>query len=293
MLGTLGHHGNWRYADQSINAAPTASINVTPTAPRVGESITFDASNPSDPDGAISSYEWSINNATYTGETVEHTFENIGEYSVNLTVTDTDGATNTTTQLLSVGTNQSPTAEFTVSPSSSPETGESVTFDASNSSDPDGAINNYEWSIDSATYTGETVEHTFEDFDQYTVKLTVTDNDGATDTTTQLIHTTVPTEASTETLTPTDSPNRTQTATQTETLANENLRTQQGQNEQLSAQNASNGDSSEIPVLDRFSGSNESLGFGVGLFGILGGGYLVYRRKNDDEQADQQGAKEE
>ena len=59
---------------------------------------------------------------------------------------------------------------------------ETISFDGSGSSDPDGTIVLYEWDFgDGHTDTGMIVTHSYDTEDIYTVTLTVTDNDGATD----------------------------------------------------------------------------------------------------------------
>lgn len=56
-------------------------------------------------------------------------------------------------------------------------------FNASGSSDPDGTIASYAWSVgDGATGSGATVSHTYATGGSYTVTLTVTDNGGAAGT---------------------------------------------------------------------------------------------------------------
>jgi hypothetical protein len=74
--------------------------------------------------------------------------------------------------------NQSPVADFAFSP----ETGIApltVTFDASASRDPDGSIARYDWLFgDGDTASGRTVNHTFQTRGNYSVKLTVVDNQG-------------------------------------------------------------------------------------------------------------------
>ncbi len=71
-----------------------------------------------------------------------------------------------------------------------PVTGETVTFDASTSLDLNGNIVSYVWDFgDGANATGANpiVTHTYTSVGSYQVKLTVTDNAGLTDTTTQTI----------------------------------------------------------------------------------------------------------
>jgi len=65
-----------------------------------------------------------------------------------------------------------------------------VSFDASNSYDPDGTIFSYHWDFgDESTATGITTSHTFTatTIRTFTIKLTVTDDAGATGTSTQSI----------------------------------------------------------------------------------------------------------
>ena len=79
--------------------------------------------------------------------------------------------------------NTKPSAEVTASPSSG-EAPLTVEFDGSGSSDPDGTIESYEWDIDGPTPggRGETITRRFQTQGEYTATLTVTDDDGLTDT---------------------------------------------------------------------------------------------------------------
>jgi PKD repeat protein len=75
------------------------------------------------------------------------------------------------------GPNLAPTASFA---SSCPSL--TCAFDAGGSSDPDGNIASYAWSFgDGTTGTGPTPTHIFTESGTYRVRLTVTDNRGATD----------------------------------------------------------------------------------------------------------------
>jgi len=76
--------------------------------------------------------------------------------------------------------NQVPVASFTAVPSSgtAPLV---VAFDATPSTDPDGSIATYAWDFgDSTAGTGRTTAHTYSAVGTYTARLTVTDNAGAT-----------------------------------------------------------------------------------------------------------------
>lgn len=85
------------------------------------------------------------------------------------------------------GTGTAPTANFTFSPLGG-HAPLNVTFDASASSDDDGDITAYTWTFgDGATGTGQMPSHTYAAEGTYTIRLTVTDNDGKTGTTTRTI----------------------------------------------------------------------------------------------------------
>jgi len=75
--------------------------------------------------------------------------------------------------------NQPPSASFTASVSTA-YTGEEIQFDASGSSDSDGSIVSYKWGFgDGGIGSGNIVTHKYTATGNYTVKLTVTDNDGS------------------------------------------------------------------------------------------------------------------
>lgn len=79
---------------------PVASFTYSPLNPVVNETITFDASGSSDPDGSIVNYVWDFGDETTgTGMIATHSYVLDGIYNVSLTVTDNDGLTDTTTQI--------------------------------------------------------------------------------------------------------------------------------------------------------------------------------------------------
>ncbi len=165
------------------NAAPTANFSYTPTTLPVGAWAQFDASTSSDSDGSIASYSWSFGDgSTDTGLAVWHRFTTSGTFVVTLTVTDDDGATDTMTQAVQVGTiNQAPNAAFSASPTN-PMVNAWVQLSGSASSDPDGTIASYAWNFgDGSTGTGSTIWHRFTAPGTYIVTLTVTDDGGASD----------------------------------------------------------------------------------------------------------------
>lgn len=177
---------------------PEASFTFSPTSPEVDQTVTFDASNSSDPDGTIVDYFWIFGDGTTEnqtgGVTTIHSYTSEGSYNVTLTVTDNDQLTNTTAKSITVSPppKEAPEASFSYSPLN-PEVNETVTFDASGSSDADGTIVDYFWSFgDGTTGAGITATHSYTLNGTYTVALTVTDNDDLIDTTKKTINDVIP-----------------------------------------------------------------------------------------------------
>lgn len=164
--------------DLNPNVSPTAQI-VPVTTVILGQSVTFDGSGSNDSDGAITSYAWDFGDGTNgVGVTANHTYGAAGSYTVVLTVTDDDGATGTATT--SVEVSAPPVA--VIAPVTEVAHGQTSTFDATGSTDADGTIVSYSWNFgDGNTGTGATTTHTYAEPGTYAVTLTVTDNDGATD----------------------------------------------------------------------------------------------------------------
>lgn len=170
-----------------LNRQPLASFAESAETVYVGETISFDASESSDPDGTVISYFWEFGDGT-TGDglIVQHAYSQNGTYTVTLTVTDDDGTINTAsalkTVLVEIVPNQKPVASFTES-AETVYAGEEITFNAAESYDPDGTIVSYRWNFgDRTTSTVINVSHSYSESGTYTVTLTVTDDDGATDT---------------------------------------------------------------------------------------------------------------
>jgi len=165
------------------NRPPVANFTEPAHTVYSSENIHFDASESHDPDGTIVSYSWDFGDGnTATGVSVSHSYAASGEYTVTLTVTDDDGATDIITATKTVK-NRAPVASFTET-AEVVDTEETISFDASDSSDPDGTIVDYLWDFGDGTEgSGVSVQHAYSQDGTYTVTLTVTDNDGATDTT--------------------------------------------------------------------------------------------------------------
>jgi len=173
---------------------PDASFAFDPTSPEVDETVIFDASGSSDIGGNIVSCEWDFGDqTTASGVTSTHAYSSEGIHIVMLIITDNDGIAGIATKIITVMPKPlPPDASFTFSPAST-EVGQTATFDASNSSDPDGTIINYFWDFgDGTTGAGITATHSYTLDGTYTVTLTVTDNDALTDITIKTINDVIP-----------------------------------------------------------------------------------------------------
>jgi parallel beta-helix repeat protein len=91
----------------SQNDPPVADID-GPYTGYTNVTLSFNASGSYDPDGdEIASYLWDFGDGTNgTGETVEHTYTISGNYTVKLTVTDTNGLTNVFSTFANIQTGQ-------------------------------------------------------------------------------------------------------------------------------------------------------------------------------------------
>ena len=88
-----------------MNNPPVASFNYSPRNPVVNQTITFNASSSYDPDGSITNYEWDFGDGNITNTTeaiITHYYSQAGNYTVNLTVTDDEGATNSTNKTITI-----------------------------------------------------------------------------------------------------------------------------------------------------------------------------------------------
>jgi PKD repeat protein len=172
--------------ERIIPGAPVADAGPDQRV-EVGETVQFDGSNSYDPDGFIVKYEWDFGNRSNGTEVAPtHVYTANGTYIVRLTVTDNSSISDTDICVIQVG-NRLPVAD--TGPDQSVNVGETVQFDGSDSYDHDGSIVEYEWDFgDETTGTGVAPAHNYTAKANCIVTLTVTDDEGATDTDTCIIH---------------------------------------------------------------------------------------------------------
>jgi len=145
------------------------------------------------------SYSWDFGDGnTGTGQTINHTYSSAGTYTVTLTVTDnndnTDGDTATATITQSSTPAYPPVAD--AGGLYDGLTYQDIVFDGSNSSDVDGSIQNYTWDLGDGTILyGEQVTHAYDNSGLFNISLTVTDDDGLTNTDITTINISLDTDA--------------------------------------------------------------------------------------------------
>ncbi len=165
------------------NREPTASLTISPAAPKTLEEVTF-TSTSTDPEGPIGTHAWDLDNdGSYDDAfdaTAKHSFATSGSFTVKLRVVDADGAEVATTRTFTVA-NRPPAATFTQSPPF-PRAFETVTF-TSTAGDVDGTVASQAWDTDNDGSfddgTGPRVTRRFTESKSHTVRLRVVDNKGA------------------------------------------------------------------------------------------------------------------
>jgi PKD repeat protein len=186
------------YYSSGTNKPPTAAFTATPTRVGPGQSVTFDASASSDPQGQSLDYQWDLDGsgkfATDNGNNPKLTtsFSSAGTYKISLRVIDSAGSSSVVSHNYVVG-DDPPTAAFTFSPSPLALVGQQVSFDGSGSTDAVGTITDYKWDLDGsgkfATDSGTNPKTTFAYTSpgKYIVSLRVTNDQGQTSTVAQTV----------------------------------------------------------------------------------------------------------
>jgi PKD repeat protein len=189
VAATPGCDNNGRTPPASVTLLdPPSTTNQPPVAnaggpysAAVGTPVTLDGSASRDPDGSIASYAWNFGNGSSgSGAAPSATYATAGTFTVTLTVTDNRGATGQASTTVTVTTNIQPPAAN----AGGPYTGTvnvPISFNGAASRDPDGSVVSYLWNFgDNTTASGVTAVHAYTAAGSYTVRLTVTDNDGLT-----------------------------------------------------------------------------------------------------------------
>ncbi|MFA0961126.1 family 16 glycosylhydrolase [Roseivirga sp. BDSF3-8] len=97
----------WDNFDSYIADTGSGTDNVSPVASftfnATDLAVDFDGGGSTDSDGSITAWSWDFGDGTNgSGANVSHTYAAVGDYTVALTVTDNEGATGQTSQVVSV-----------------------------------------------------------------------------------------------------------------------------------------------------------------------------------------------
>ena len=182
-----------------VTVSPVADITATPSNPETGQTVHLDATGSDDPDGTLVRYEWdldedgSFERDTQGTPTLDYAFPLSGTIDVSVRVTDEDGADAVATVPVSVS-NRPPVAD--IADPGLVVRDRVTTLSAAGSSDPDlpdGFALTYAWDLDgngsyeTSSGLSPTVGHTFTAHGPATVGVRVTDEKGASDTTTRAL----------------------------------------------------------------------------------------------------------
>jgi PKD repeat protein len=177
--------GSWAmWFEYLINTPPVAVISPEDGSFPWCEPISFDGTGSYDVDGFVVAYYWDFGDGTSSfNPTPVKIYDDLGIYTVELTVVDDQGAVGTTTTTVEVY-NTPPVAEFTYTQSPDEIWCEPVYFHDT-SYDPDSCDSiTYYWEFgDGETRTEKEPVYTYSLGGTYTITLTVTDQYGATNST--------------------------------------------------------------------------------------------------------------
>lgn len=164
------------------------SFTFSPTEPVVDQDVFFVDTSVSNEGPRIEQSLWDFGDGdTAEGFTVTHSYSAVGTYTVVHTIVDADGFTTVCDPVEITVTRGEPECQFLFSPPD-PVNGDLITFDASESTDPNGDIVSYTWNFGDGspivTEGDPRISHSYpacgpDDVElSFTVVLTVTDNDG-------------------------------------------------------------------------------------------------------------------
>lgn len=164
---------------------PVASLKADLTAVLTGDTVTFDGSASSDPDGKVASYRFDFGDGKdsgwVNGSSATHSYTAPGNYSAKLTVRDSDGVESAPGQALLI-TVRAPNQAPALNPTITPATGNTLTeFTlAANAVDSDGTVVDVTWVIGKVTKKGDSVKITFDAPGNYSATVTAKDDGGLT-----------------------------------------------------------------------------------------------------------------
>ncbi len=168
----------------ATNSKPTSYAGADKMAAKRA-AVPLDGTGSTDPDGDALAFVWTQISGTSVAltdqdtDTASFTPSEAGVYTFRLAVDDGDGGTDVDSVVVTVY-GLPPTATISASQTTA-ETGATIGFDASTSTDPDGIVERFRFDFGDGTVinnTHATASHLYNDPGVYTVTVTVTDDDG-------------------------------------------------------------------------------------------------------------------
>jgi PKD repeat protein len=163
---------------------PTAAITTTTISGTTPLTVGFNSDASSRGTNPIIGFSWNFGDGTTatTDPNPVHIYNSAGTFTAVLKITDSAGLTDTESVVITVtqSANLSPTA-IAGADRTSINTGQTVNFSSSGSTDPDGTIASYLWNFGDGTSSNQAnPSHIYNTTGSFTSTLTVTDNGGAT-----------------------------------------------------------------------------------------------------------------
>lgn len=180
----------------SVVITDSVKVNIPPTAwaggnraTTPGRSMAFDGTVSEDEDGLITRYEWDFGDGnTGVGARIDYQYATAGLYTVTLRVyDDSNSPCNVATSTADVWINRPPVARISAPSNALP--GQTITFDGRRSSDPDGQVASYRWTIGTETFDTPQVQWTVTGDAAIFAVLDVVDNANTLNSTDRAEHT--------------------------------------------------------------------------------------------------------
>ena len=168
------------------NIPPVADFSFIPVEPKQGNLVEFtDLST--DSDGSVVFRLWDFGDGESSNlQNPTHVYQDHGTFTINLTVNDDDGNISYKEKEITILENIKPVALFTYTPSS-PTNADIIDF-TDLSSDSDGNVVSWLWDFgEGNSSTEQNPSHRFYTHGNYTVSLTVRDNDNSDSTYSELV----------------------------------------------------------------------------------------------------------
>jgi hypothetical protein len=174
-----------------LAASPAGDFTISDDTPQIGQTVTFEATGLADEDGGTpTDITWDLGDGEgATGITASHMYGNAGDKTVTMTIADPEAADPPTTVTHTLHVNAPPTASIQCTPSTVAQN-EATSCDGGGSTDPEAGALSYAWDKDGDGFddgSDSTEVFFYSQPGTQTIRLRVTDSQGAMNTTQQEI----------------------------------------------------------------------------------------------------------